>query len=269
GDELRYLFHLEAELWGPAYQRYLQFFDQPGPVPYTTVQTFLFVHAFYIIERWLHLFLPPDADLEGWGRPGKRGLLFGKVSHSGVFTCSHRQCFAALGSPFCLLGSPTGIESIDDDLSDWQRTCRADVPAPLRSFYRAACPGSDHFTTIIETSFVRTREKLPRKLFPRNPRKRRRRDVSRAMRANWYDILWRYSESVRYHPVFAGPAFTGNPFYWNRSVRWCTSLLVSGLLSMALRSDKDDLIRDCWVECRSQSPILDAVFGDGRSLQHT
>lgn len=244
--QLEYLFHLESELWGSRCGHYSYLIG--GPLPYYCVlETFKFTHAFFSLERWLRGFSTISPQR---ARQSHRDALF---DNAGIFTAQFKDCLAALGSPYNLLSSSTSVRPILGQ--GWTKLSSAPVPSGLRAFYTRVS-GHNHFVNIIESSFKRTRRKLPRHL--------RASRGTRGLKATWYDVLWVYSESVRYHALSPSQISTSRPFYWNRSVRWCTSLMITGLLELASKSDATGRIPVLWRRIRSANPILSHVFGSSR-----
>jgi len=96
-NELLYLFQLENELWGADYQNYISFFPNGYTSSRPLLQTFLFVHGFFLIERWLDLFLKShDIELKRGGRTKRRKLLFG---NEGLFIKDYNHCMMIMGYP--------------------------------------------------------------------------------------------------------------------------------------------------------------------------
>lgn len=220
--ELAYIFHLEEEMWGPDWAEYAAFYP-PRSLGPKTLETFRFVLLFYIAERCLKLFVD-RAERYRTGRKGLRRKLFGK--DEGLFTARAPQLLWAMGAPFYLVGSTKRVRVVGGDGALWQTLRSATIPPKLGDFYRAMT-GKNHFADVVETALRRTREDH----LAKSLRKRKGEPLPRGTEATWYDVLWHYSESVRYNPFV--PRNVTDSFYWNRTVRWFTSLLITGLLRIA------------------------------------
>ena len=245
-DELRYLFHLESELWDTDYRNYLTFYCTTYPP--NLLQTFKFTHGFYLLERWLRAFIPPV----GTGRRNReRDSLFHE--NTGLFTCNHNQCLESLGVPFSLLSSTSSVSSIGSGA--WSTLAGISVPYRLRQLYIRLSGYADP-VSIVEAGFKRTRRKLAKRLGRR---------YNRGLRSTWYDVMWHYSETVRYRAISPNSFSITQPFYWNRCVRWCSSLMATGMIEMASRSDGTNRISSLWQSAMSQNPILYSVFGTSRN----
>jgi hypothetical protein len=256
-DQLDYLFHLESELWGRDCGAYLGFFEPSTQRSRFVLQTFLLPHAFILIERWFQAFLPPSTNLTQ-GRPSKRRALFGHAN--GLFTVHFKDCLASLGAPYSLLASTTKVKDIARN-DPWQTLRTMDAPLNMQIFYRNVCACPDP-SPIIESSLKNARRKLPDHIFPGQHHTRAQ---TRDLKSTWYDALWIYSESIRYHPLSLSQVSLNRPFYWNRSVRWCTSLLISGLLSLASKNDPYHRIRATWQNAQNRNRILWSVFRASRN----
>jgi hypothetical protein len=257
-SELDYLFHLESEMWGTDFNRYTSFFETRS-VHAKLLQTFLLPHSFFLFERWLYSFIPHNRRVSR-GRPSIRRDLFGK--NAGIFT-SNEECLASFGPPYNLLATsstvmPAGCQG--NPTNDWSQLAHAHVPGPISLFYRSVCR-LPHFVPIIDGSFKNSRIKLPKHLV-RNKRDRRR--ESRGLRSTWYDVLWLYSESVRYHLIRPSATSLARPFYWNRSVRWYSSIIISGLMCLIDRCDPTLNVSNSWQMFLNRNRILDGVFGTSR-----
>ncbi len=107
-EEIHYLFHLASELWGSDWHMYSTFFPkQNGGDPIW--QTFHFAMAFYLVERWLYLFM--SAEKRKASRGARRRFLFG--IEGGAFSVHHRDAFACLGLPFAIVGSTQRAKGVD------------------------------------------------------------------------------------------------------------------------------------------------------------
>lgn len=254
---VRYIFQLEAELWGANWEQYVGFFPDPND-DYEPLQTFAFVHAFFLIERTLELFAQSHEG-DG-GRRQRRRYLFGW--ESGLFSTKYPESLAALGPPFFLNADTRRVYCLGGRDQEWQALKRVAVTGPLKDFYNNTT-GKDHFAEIIEAGFVSTREKhLPKQFGGRLVGQRRRRRLESQVRAYWYDVFWNYSESVRYHPISPDERAATKPFYWNRSIRWLASTAITGLLSVLAKCGGN--IGRVWVRMYKESKVLRGVFDEKR-----
>lgn len=253
------MFHLEAELWGVDCDQYVGFFQQSilgrqcGPL-----QTHLFAHTFFLLERWLHALIPSRSRASS-GRLGRRRYLFGKKS--GVLTVRYKDCLGALCAPYNLVASTRVVMPAHSQAStgnEWMLLRSVSVPNSLARFYRSVSKYG-HFVDIIESSFKSSR----RKFLTHVPKSRRRLE-SCGLKVTWYDVLWMYSESVRYHPIWPSQASLRQPFYWNRSVRWCTSLMISGIPCLVRKANPSLDIGNSWSKAMTINPLLERVFGNSR-----
>ena len=109
---------------------------------------------------------------------------------------------------------------------------------------------------ILEASFLRTRQDLCRLL----NLNRKKVGNPRKIRAWWYDVFWKYSESVRYNPLAITHISRFHPFYWNRTIRWLTSLLITGLMFFVHLGSSNDRILTLWRSECSRNPILRGIY---------
>lgn len=251
-SEVEYLFHLEAELWGPEYNLYTRFFqDDESDQSNLLLQTFLFPMSFFLIERWLGFFIPESKRAGGkeeTSRRGRRRHLFGK--DNGVFSVQSKESLRIMGAPFSLSSYTTRVLCESDT---WEKLKDCDIPPSLETFYKTVT-GKSHFTEIIEASYKATRRKLPDHL---------KASKHERFKAYWYDVLWVYSESLRYKPICPSIKSLNRPFYWNRSIRWFTSLTITALATLAKASGAD-VVKECWEKAVAVNPVLNEVFGKGR-----
>lgn len=251
-ERVRYIFHLEAELWGTNWQDYINFFPDDDK-NYEPLQTFGFVHAFFIFERCLELFIY-NQQTGDYGRGQFRKTLFG--FKDGLLSSKHPELLELLGPPFLLCADTQKVYCIGNSRKRWNKIKNCPIPCNLETFYKSTTRKS-HFSTILEASFVSTRSRhLTRVL--RNQAKKTK-SLSRKLRAYWYDVVWNYSESIRYHPIIPADQALTNPFYWNRSIRWFTSATITGLLNILSKSNSS--IHHVWKEMLTNSKILTNVFG--------
>jgi len=224
--EINYIFQLEEELWGPDADRYQTFLPRDdkstdkGKVE--LLQTFHFVLLFYIVERCLKLFVAPKERYQV-GRKGLRRRVFGQ--EDGLLSKRVPGAAQAMGLPFSLTGLAWTVEVVGLAQREWDALKRSRMPDSLAKFYKATT-GKEHFSDILEAALKQARRDHLKKAFG-NKGKR----LEKGVRAWWYDVLWHYSESIRYHALM--PSDVGNPFYWNRTVRWFGSVIVTGLLLVA------------------------------------
>lgn len=256
-DELSYIFHLESELWGHDWERYYLFFEDqtfdrsPFRNNRPILQTFHFVLAFYMIERCLCLFQAPNRRSSS--RKGRRRDLFGY--EDGVFSVRYPKILEVMGAPFYLHASTKVVNaSSEESARKWQSLKSTSVPMGLQRFYNAVSRYS-HFSEIIEASFISTRKTH----LPANFKKNGKR-LPVQTRAWWYDVLWKYSESIRYNPVLPSTDSQEFPFYWNRSIRWFPSLALTGLLSIAALNNP--LISETWQSILQKNNVLCGLYRD-------
>jgi len=263
--ELNYLFQLESELWGEDYENYITFFPKPNRPHNSILQTFLFVHGFFLIERWLDLFIKGSGRISRkTGRLNKRKLLFGE---KGFFIEKYSHLSMIMGYPANLCSTVSKIFPIYQVNDGWNIHKNSTIPNDLKQFYRSISNNKYcHYSEIIESALINSRKKLPRHIFPRK-NTRELRKFCRRLRATWYDVLWIYSESFRYHPVCPSDYCFENPFYWNRTIRWLTSAIVTGLLFLIQKSLSDNkLLEDCWTRTKRRNPFFSQIFGVSRDM---
>jgi len=248
-EDLEYVFHLESELWGIDYKCYGQFFQSTSSNPHN-LQTFKFVLAFFIIERCLHLFVPQSQRRAG--RKAKRRYLFGY--QNGLFSVRHTPLLEVMGPPFFLKASRKNVSAVGNAGHIWTSLTQASVPSSLESFYQMISRGRHkHFCSIIEAAFINTRKTHLVRMLPKNGKR-----LPPETRAWWYDVLWNYSESIRYHPLLLSSQSIAQPFFWNRSIRWFTSLAVTGLLQILAASNP--IVNQTWRSVLRSNRILSQVF---------
>ncbi|WP_162495857.1 MULTISPECIES: hypothetical protein [Caldilinea] len=253
-NEIEYVFHLESEVWGIDYERYLYFFDDISTQrPQPLLQTFKFITSFYAIERCLSSFQIPQRRANGTGRKGRRRDLFGY--ENGIFSSQFPHICDLMGPPFYLRANTVNLEVSNEKIQAWQALKLANIPSSLQSFYKATS-GYAHFTDILEASFVSTRKTH----LPANLRQKNQKRLPTQTRAWWYDVLWKYSESLRYNRVLPSRTAQEYPFFWNRSVRWFTSLTLTGLFCIA--AHKNPNIGKAWRSITIQNSILRDLYKD-------
>jgi len=251
-EELRYIFHLEGEVWGNHWVRYTFFFDTAAPSNGEILETFRFVMAFFIIDRCLDLFLS-EQDLGNLGRRSRRRKFFGR--NNGFFTVQAPHLLASLGPPFFLYANTRQALPLASERATWQRLQASSIPEALRGFYRHTTNGKHHhFTSILERAFVRARADF---LVPKLSRRNQKR-LPQQTYAWWYDVLWHYSESMRYRAVAPSHHAQTRPFFWNRSIRWFTSLVVTGLLNIVAR--QSPLVKTEWQHMQRHHPVLGPLY---------
>lgn len=248
-SEVEYLFHLEAELWGADYGQYSRFFQDDGVDQSVMVlQTFLFPMSFFLIERWLSIFIPESNRTAS--RRGRRRYLFGK--NDGVFSVQYKEFLQVMGSPFDLSSCTTKVLC---ESGTWEQLKQCKISPSLKNFYRTVT-GKRHFVEIIESAYKSTRRKLPSHLGA---------SKGEHFKAYWYDVLWVYSESIRYNPICPSDKALSKPFYWNRSIRWLTSLAITALATLAEASGAE-VVKAYWQKAVAVNPALNDVFGKSRNL---
>jgi hypothetical protein len=259
-ESIGYLFELEAELWSNDILSCTSFFANNSSHDQSScTQTFHFVHAFYLIERWLSLFLSGHSKKNGRGR--MRKTLFGK--DDGLFAVRCADSLGMAGPPFSLMGSPRRVDDLTVD-NLWNACKSSREPDPMQTFYRRACAGKDHFSQVLESAFRNARRKLPEHLFSNESSTTRRRKM-KGVRACWYDVLWMCSESVRYHDFCVPEILRQNGRDWNRTILWFASLCVNVLiLLLATNPDNKSVLASSWHDALQRNEILNVVFSDSR-----
>ena len=255
-DELRYVFHLESELWGSDYSHYTRFFP-PDSFGYNNLETFKFVLSFFSIERCLHLFLPSSEKRKG--RKGKRRYLFGH--QNGLFSVRHVQLLSIMGPPFFLSANRQKVLAVGSSNSAWSSIKKVAIPPSLSEFYRKVSGNRhSHFATILESAFLNTR----RTHLVKSLKNKKNQSLPRGTKAWWYDVLWKYSESIRYHPLLPSKQSLSQPFFWNRSVRWFTSLTLTGLLQILAISNPqvERAVKKSWKEMLKSNRVLAELYKD-------
>lgn len=222
--EVDYVLQLEEELWGPDWKDYTSFFSQ-SEQSNMLLQTFHFVLSFYIIERCLKL-LVSARERYRISHRGLRRRIFGLKD--GLFTVKLPQAMGAMGPPFFLAATTKRVEVVGAPYEMWGALRGEPVPQPLEQFYRAVT-GKSHFVEIVEKALISTRRDHVKKTFQKKKGER----LPQGTRAYWYDVLWHYSESIRYNPLLPSPESVKQPFYWNRTIRWFTSTAVTAILLIA------------------------------------
>lgn len=258
--EIEYIFHMEEELWGVDWQDYLNFFP-PSHYQQKLLQTFHFVLAFYIIERCLKMLLD-ESELNRItykkkeqkryqiSRKTLRRCVFG--SQNGLLTAQFPEMLFAMGPPFFLAATTCRTEVVGGHQKDWE--CLRSAPCRLSHFYRTVT-GKSHFCEVIEKALIATRRDHVVKSLKRDKK------LPPKTRAYWYDVLWHYSESIRYNPLWLPSQAKQKPYYWNRSIRWFTSIVITGLLLLAQRSGAP--VGSVW-KTRAKRELGKALGGDDR-----
>lgn len=249
--ELKYIFHLEEELWGPDADTYRTFFPSTGGTNAVLLQTFHFVLLFYIVERCLELFVKRE-DRHQIGHGRLRRKIFGH--EDGLLSKRALGATQAMGLPFSLVGQTSSVEVVGSSQSEWDALKRLYVPKPLKRFYQKTT-GKSHFADILEAALKQARRDFLREKFGKSGKR-----LDAGVRAWWYDVLWRYSESVRYHALI--PVVVSSPFYWNRAVRWFGSVIITGLLLVADHMGAP--VMDVWQDRMVNSRIARLLGQNGR-----
>jgi len=250
-NEIEYIFQLESEVWGNDWEHYFFFFDNSGQNQRPIPQTFSFVISFYAIERCLATFQQPERRINSVGRKGRRRDLFGY--ENGIFSVQYPHILDLMGPPFYLRANTVKTETSNWSWGSWQSLKAVNIPSNLQEFYRTTSRHA-HFTDILEASFVSTRKTH----LPASLRKNSQKRLPRQTRAWWYDVLWKYSESLRYNRVLPSKIVQENPFFWNRSVRWFTSLTLTGLLSILAKNSP--VITNAWQSISIQNTVLSNLY---------
>lgn len=252
-QEFEYIFHLESEIWGHDWERYFSFFADTEQGQETILQTFHFVILFFAIERCLSTFQLIDRREKGTGRKGRRKDLFGY--ENGIFSVRYAHISELMGPPFYLSADTKIVHVSSSSIQSWESLKLKNVPPNLRAFYETTSRRG-HFTGILEASLIRTRKTH----LPANFGRKKQRRLPRQTRAWWYDVLWKYSESLRYNRVLPSRTAQEYPLFWNRSVRWITSLILTGLLGIATRKNPD--VAEAWQSITRQNSILRNLYKD-------
>ncbi|NGO39042.1 hypothetical protein G4L39_06480 [Limisphaera ngatamarikiensis] len=250
--ESDYVFQLEQELWGADWQHYINFF--PGKNQASVhLQTFHFVLCFYVVERCLKL-LVNQTERYKISRGRLRQWIFGK--DKGLMSVQWPKGMRALGLPFCLAATTRNVEVPDVARARWQMLGQESLEGDILRFYRATT-GKAHYVEIVEAALRNAHEDHLTKSF----RKRKGEKLPDATRAYWYDVLWHYSEAIRYRPLLPSQHGMAHPYYWNRTVRWFTSVVITGLLLMAQSMGAS--VARVW-DARTQDGLWHALGGNGR-----
>lgn len=246
-EELAYIFHLESELWGVDWKKYVNFFSD-NSTSCVLLRTFDFVLSFFVIERALSLFIPNNLS-----RKQNRQYLFGY--QDGLFSVKYPRLLKIMGAPFYLYANTSKTFPLQDCHVHWSRVKLTPISTEIESFYISNTTYK-HFSKIIEAAFINTRKTHLTSQLSREKKKKTK--VLKNVKAWWYDVLWNYSESIRYHPVLPSEKSLENPFYWNRSVRWFTSLTLTGLLLILNRCNSK--VNQVWSSCVQKNEVLQRVF---------
>lgn len=250
--EIDYVFHLEEEIWGPDWQQYTKFFPQSSEQS-ILLQSFHFVLCFYIVERVLKMFADKKKRYS-LSRKRLRRIIFGQKD--GLFTVYLPNAMAAMGPPFFLAANTRRVETVGITQTKWNSLCTLSQPRKLKSFYQATT-NKEHFCKVIESALVSTRNDHVVKSL----RKAKGKKLPKGTQSYWYDVLWHYSESIRYHPLTLAPQSVTDPFHWNRTVRWFTSIAITGLLLIAQKMGAP--VPSVW-GTRRQSRLWQALGGSAR-----
>lgn len=250
--EIEYVFHLEEELWGVDWRDYVRFFPREGEEA-RPLQTFHFVLAFYLVERCLKL-LAEQGERYKLSHRSLRRRMFGR--EQGLLTVKLPWALEAMGAPFFLYGSTSRVGVVGGGGDKWERLRRELVSDELKRFYRAVA-GREQFTDVVERGLVSARRDHLVKCYKGRQGNR----LPAGTRSWWYDVLWHYSESVRYHPLAPSERSVNQPFHWNRTIRWFASVLVTGLLLIA--ANRGTPVVDVWRR-RSGRPLSRSLGGEDR-----
>ncbi len=250
---LSYIFHLEEEIWGANWQNYLNFFPS-SRTNYEPLQTFAFVHSFFLLERCLELFI--NSEKKDYGRKKFRRKLFGR--EHGIFSKRYPELLEILGPPFYLSSNTQTLLPLGNEYKKWSSIKQCAIPHDLENFYYKTTRKT-HFTQILKSSFINTRKRHLKEQFQTLHKKSHKSPrLPRSLRAYWYDVFWNYSESFRYHSLIPSEYSINNPFFWNRSVRWFTSVSITGLLMIL--APFHPIISQTWNKSFNNSNILKGVF---------
>ena len=269
-EEIRYIFHLEGEVWGNHWGRYTPFLDTATTTSNGEIlETFRFVMTFFLIDRCLNLFLPEPQNLPSGnckkkkkkrkrsGRGLWRRYLFGRkdTCHpGGIFSVHYPHLLEAMGPPFFLRAGTRRVEALSGSRSDWVHLQTAVVSPDLQRFYLGVTNGKhNHFAPILAQSFIRARQEFLVRKFKKNKKR-----LPPQTYAWWYDVLWHYSESMRYRAVLPSQHAQTRPFFWNRSIRWFASMTVTGLLNIVAR--QASLVKTEWQRMQQRHPVLGPLY---------
>jgi hypothetical protein len=201
--DLFYLYDLEAELWGFNYVKYL---DQTSPDEDVQLEPFRFVLLFYLVERSIRLFLGHLKFLD---------YTSSAISHSKIRNSLYTHLFDQdvlirwFPFPFNLSALTTRVVTNNYDF------CRHKDYGCIGNHYSVV--GHDHYADIICSSLRRAVSWQ---------RKRHTNPKPGSIKAYFFDVLWRYSETYRYRVPLASDYLRENPFYWGLNLRWLGSAFI-------------------------------------------
>lgn len=235
-----YLYDLEAELWGPNFDAFL---DRTQASQAIALEPFRFVLLFYLLERGLKLML---AHL------GLLNYEQTNLSHARIRDAAYYHLFGQTGLgrwwPF-----PFNLTALTSRLvhgqADWQRHCG------YISGIHFTLVRKSHYTYVLASALYKAvRWQRERHTQPGQP------PAHGAIQAFFFDPLWRYSESYRYRLPLAGDYLRQNPFFWNLNLRWLGSALI-GLVELWLYTLSAQRMRELWhtYTHQSRSPVLPAL----------
>jgi hypothetical protein len=180
---------------------------------------------------------------------------------NGVLTNDHGDCLDILGPPFFLRASCHDVFPVKSMPSCWSSYQNEKIPSRLGQFYNS-CTRKPHFFSIIRAGFLETRKKLPRHLY-RNTKERRK--YSRLLTATFYDVLWLYSESFRYRGLHLPDEVIHKPFFWNRTIRWLPSMLITGILFILAQTPSNGRkLYSIWRTSLAKNGQLASIFSESR-----
>jgi len=239
--DFRYLYDLEAELWGANFERFL---DRNVINKDVALEPFRFVLLFYLIERALKLAL---AHLRFLNYEQE------KLSHARIRDAAYAHLFEgeqlARWFPF-----PFNLAALTN------RFIHGNADCSRHQGYRFV---GSHFTVVGKTHYTQVLESALRRAvaWQRHLHTHRgRRPPRGSILAFFFDPLWRYSESYRYRVPIACDYIRQNPFYWGLNLRWLGSAFLC-IIELWLYTLSARLIREVWntYAQRSRSPVLQAV----------
>ncbi len=251
-EELRYIFHMEGEIWGIQWRHYVNFFQSRSTFTRREIlETLRFVMTFFLIDRCLDLFLPDSLLRSGRGR--RRRELFGQ--RNGLFSRYSLDLLEIMGPPFYLKANTRQVFGCTRGAqASWENMRRSPIPKTLQSFYHQVSGGHTHFASILERAFIQTRKGFLVRKFKSHTE----RHLPPGTYAWWYDVLWHYSESMRYRAVLPSQHAQTRPFFWNRSIRWFASMIVTGLLNIVAQASPQ-VLRE-WRRMQAHHPVLGPLY---------
>lgn len=233
--EIDFLFSLEAELWGPHPTLYEQLhpFDH---LPNTMPEYFRFPIFFYLVERTMTLFDTEDRYNKSRSKfcekviekcvqkiypiLGETLSLCISVERPEIFVCRGHESSET---------SNDIVAQQDSDVLYWGESDGTKLQNQS-SYFASLIFGlsGKSAISVLRKAFENTRKV---KLSEKNKKKKHSGNYF-----GWYDVLWHYSESMRYRPVHGIDLPAGAVFYGNLAPRWLGTLLLTGFLRILMES---------------------------------